>query len=220
MIKIYYTLMKIRKSNNNFDIKITVLVLLLTIASIKYLDKEIAINVMLFLKYIHPLHKVTENIPDFLPYLVAAGTIIMWALYFYRLHKNLIDVKTKFLQVAATALPSAYFIKTFLKFIFGRTDPRIWLTANKPLVFHWFDKIESGSFPSGHMTVFAAFGTAILFYFPQYRKYVLALLIVLGAALIGTDYHFLSDVIAGAYLGYITTFLIRLLYRKADKTKL
>ncbi len=201
-----------RNSTNNFDIKIAALVLIATVVCIIYLDKEIAINVMLFLKYIHPLHKVTENIPDFLPHLVAIGTVMMWALYFFRKHKNLIDTKTKFLQLAATALPAAYLIKTLLKFIFGRTDPRYWLLANKPLVFNWFTQIESGSFPSGHMTVFAAFGAAVIFYFPQYRKYVLILLILLGAALIGTDYHFLSDVIAGAYLGYLTTFAIRIMY--------
>ena len=205
-----------RKTSKYLNIKITLLILLTVVVSIKYLDADIAKNVMAFLKYIHPLHKVTENIPDLLPEIVGVGTALMWAIYFYRLYKKKNDNLTKFLRVAATALPFAYMLKTFLKFVFGRTDPRVWLFTNKPLEFHWFDKIESGSFPSGHMTVFTAFGVAVLLYYPQFRKYIVIVLILLGILLIGTDYHFLSDVIAGTYFGCLTTYLIKYIYEKIN----
>jgi membrane-associated phospholipid phosphatase len=190
------------------------IVFLSIIISIKYLDTGIAVSVMHFLLSIRPLRKATENIPDILAYLVLAGTLIMWVIYFARWRNKRIDKETKFLQLAASALPAAYAIKTFFQFVFGRTNIRTWLLIKKPLEFNWFHGLGSSSFPSGHMTVFAAFGTAILLYYPQYLKQVLILLILLGIALIGTGYHYLSDVIAGAYLGMVTTYSIRFILKK------
>jgi len=193
---------------------LSIIVLIVIVGSIRYLDSGIAIRVMRFLQSIHILHKNTEYVPDFLPYLVGIGTILIWAIYFYRLHKKKIGVKTQFLQLAGTALPVANLLKTFFQFVFGRTNIREWLIVGKPPVFNWFNKIGSGCFPSGHMTVFVAFGTAFLFYYPQYRRKVLIILVLLGAALIATDYHFLSDVIAGAYLGFITTYSLWYVFKK------
>ncbi len=173
----------------------------------RYLDANIAAGVMDILLSIRPLHKVTANIPDVLPLIVGIGTLLMWGEYAYRLYKKKADKATNFLLLAGIVLPAAYIAKTFLKFIFGRTDPRSWLIWNKSLEFHWFSAAVE-SFPSGHMTVFAAFGTAILLYYPRYRVSVVSFLVLLGAALILTDYHFLSDVIAGAYLGTATAYTV------------
>ncbi len=190
---------------------ISLLTFLFIFLSLRYLDATIAERVIYILRSIRPLQHVTKHIPDFLPDLVVIGTILMWIIYFFRKHKGINDSITKFLLVAATTLPVSYAAKTFFKYIFGRTGPRDWLLYKYPLKFHWF---HSGSFPSGHMTVFVAFGAAVLFYFPQYRRQVIIFLILLGVALIGTDYHFLSDVIAGAYLGFVTTCSIRYIFRE------
>jgi membrane-associated phospholipid phosphatase len=191
------------------------LILFLVIAGcIQFLDKEIAVKVMHFLQSIRTLHKATENIPDLLPYLVGAGTILTWVIYLYRLSKKKYGIKTQFLFLSATALPAAYVLKTFFQFAFGRISAREWLLLKTPHHFNWFKDFGNGCFPSGHMTVFAAFGTAILIYYPQYRKAVLILLTLLGAALIATDYHYLSDVIAGAYLGVLTTYTLWLALQK------
>jgi membrane-associated phospholipid phosphatase len=203
-----------RNASGQLAIILTIIVWAVIFICIKYLDTEIAIRIMRFIRSIRTIHKATENIPDLLPYLVGIGTVLMWIIYLYRTHEKRIDVKTKFLQLAGVTLPVAYLIKTFLQFAFGRTNTRLWLTANKPLLFNWFHGIGFGCFPSGHMTAFTAFGTAVLFYFPQYRKPVLIILTFLGAALIATDYHFLSDVIAGAYLGFITTYFLWNIFEK------
>ena len=188
-------------------VKTFLAVVLATVVSIKYLDAEIAVRVMHFIQSIYLLKKVTNHIPDLLLHFVIIATILMWAVYFYRLQKNKYDVETKFLQLAATVLPAAYLAKTLLKFIFGRTSPRTWYAYSHHSTFHWF-KYWSSSFPSGHMVVFAAFGAAILIYYPQYQRWVLTFLVLLGLALVGTDYHFLSDVIAGAYLGIVTAYFV------------
>lgn len=198
---------------------ISFIVLIVILGSIRFLDAEIAVRVMHFLQSLHTLHQATEDIPDLLVYLVIFGTTIMWIIYFYRSHENKHDITMKFLKLAATALPIAYLMKSFFQFMFGRTPTRVFVQAHQPLIFNWFHGIGFGCFPSGHMTVFTAFGIAIWIYYPQYRRPVFITLLLLGAALIATDYHFLSDVIAGAYLGVIITyFLWNGFKRKDDKS--
>ena len=200
-------------------ILLTILTAVITIVAIKLLDARIAAVIMNFIKSVHVLRRATERIPDVLPHLVGFGTLLLWGIYFYRSRKTTDDNEMQFLRLAATVLPVAYLVKTLLKFVFGRTGPRGWLIHREPLAFHWF-KVWSSSFPSGHMVVFIAFGAAVLFYYPKYRLPVMILLTLLGIALIGTDYHFLSDVIAGAYFGFLTTYLIKFLFdRKSHQVK-
>jgi membrane-associated phospholipid phosphatase len=51
------------------------------------------------------------------------------------------------------------------------------------------------------MVVFTALAAASWLLFPKYRAASLAAITALGGALVATDYHYLSDVIAGGYLG-------------------
>lgn len=197
------------------NIILVLIVLVATLFSIKFLDARVAIIVMRLIRSVHSINKMTQSIPDILPYLVAGGSIILWIFYIYRSRRKVFDEETMFLRLAAIVLPASYLVKTFTKIIFGRTGPRDWLLNHQPLKFRWFE-IWSSSFPSGHMIVFVAFGTAVLFYFPRYRKLVLSLLILLALALILTDYHFLSDVIAGAYIGYMTTYCIHFVMRNSE----
>lgn len=190
-----------------------VIILLAIILSIKFLDAKIALNVMYFLQSIEFLNKTTRHIPDLLEHFVLIATLLMWVIYFYRAKKNKFDLTEQFLRLAATVLPISYVFKTLFKFIFGRTDPRAWLIHHRQLTFHWFS-VWSSSFPSGHMFVFTALGTALMLYFPKYRNLTFIFLLLLGAALIGTDYHFLSDVLAGAYLGAATTYFVKFILDK------
>jgi len=205
-----------REKSFYFWIIITFEVFISIILSIKFLDAGLAFRIMIILKSIRPLHNVTSNIPDILSFLVGGGTILMWIIYFYRAYQQKIDIKEKFLKLAATTLPVTYLLKTLLQISFGRTSPRDWLLDHEPLLFKGFNEASGGSFPSGHMAVFTAFGAAVLLYFPKYRKPLTIILVILGAALIGTDYHYLSDVIAGAYLGFIISYILWYLYEKSS----
>lgn len=198
------------------NVIIALIVLIAVLLSIRFLDARIAITVMHFIRSVYPISKMTEHIPDVLPHIVIAGTIILWAFYFYRSRRKVFDEETMFLRLAAIVLPVSYLVKTFSKIIFGRTGPRDWLLHHQNLKFHWL-QIWSSSFPSGHMVVFVAFGVAVLVYYPKYRKLVVSLLVLLALTLILTDYHFLSDVIAGAYIGYMTTYLTNYFYEKQYK---
>ena len=93
----------------------------------------------------------------------------------------------RFLQLAATAVPVSYLLKTVFQFVFGRTNTRLWLTGDMPLQFNWFHGAGIGCFPSGHMTVFTAFGVAIWYVYPRCRRLTALGLVLLGMALIVTD---------------------------------
>ena len=101
-------------------------------------------------------------------------------------------------------MPVAYVTKLMLKYLFGRMNTRVWLENQVDHSFHWFHGGgQYASFPSGHMAVFAALAGACWLFFPKYRVACLAVMIALGFAMVATDYHYLSDVIAGGYLGLV-----------------
>ena len=183
--------------------------ILAILGSIRFLDEKIAVAVMHILRSNLVLHTATANIPDALLYLVCIGTAVMWLVYIILSRNKGSGEQLRFLQLAATVVPASYLLKAVLQFTFGRTNTRLWLTTGAPLQFNWFHGVGTGCFPSGHMTVFTAFGVAIWYIYPRYRRPTALVLVLLGAALIITDYHFLSDVIAGACLGFLLTSGIR-----------
>lgn len=156
------------------------------------------------------LQDTTSDIPDVLFLLVCAGTGLLLGNYFILKKRGIINENTRFSRLAGYAIPFAYFIKWIFKLVFGRTGTRAWLENRASDGFHWF---HSGSdysgFPSGHMTVFTALFSAVWLFYPRYRSACIGLSLGLAAAMIITDYHFLSDVIAGAYLGLLATSITR-----------
>jgi len=99
-------------------------------------------------------------------------------------------------------------IKEQLKFACGRTWPETWTNNNpswiKDGVFGFFP-FHGGqgwaSFPSGHTTVIAAPMTALALALRR-RAWLCGLPVALVAVgLIGADYHWASDILAGAALG-------------------
>ncbi|HTG82472.1 MAG TPA: phosphatase PAP2 family protein [Geobacteraceae bacterium] len=127
-----------------------------------------------------------------------------------------IDIPARsFLHLVAYVIPAAFVAKTVLKLIFGGINTRAWLNHPQLYGFHWFDGggVYDG-FPSGHMAVFTALTASLWRFFPRYRFFCPFFLLVLGSALIVTNYHFLGDVLAGAYLGvFVEAISFRLLSR-------
>ena len=57
------------------------------------------------------------------------------------------------------------------------------------------------SFPSGHMAATCTVITVLWIRYPRFRQIYLIVGLIVGAALVGGNYHFLSDVIAGTFVG-------------------
>lgn len=103
------------------------------------------------------------------------------------------------LVFAAIALPGLF--ADIIKPVFGRARP-VLLFREKLYGFTWVGAhANSWSFPSGHSITVAALAVSLYaIYPPLWPAYALLALAVMASRII-LDMHYLSDVIAGAYLG-------------------
>lgn len=193
------------KPTRTLHITLFFTVVLATMASMLFIDKEVALGIRTFTASRPFLKNHFKNIPNTLPLAVAIGTTAMWLVYCVMFRKHGRSRLTRFIGLAASAVPAAYLIKKFLQYAFGRTNIRLWLKTGLPIEFRWFSPIERGGFPSGHMVVFTAFFTAVWLYYPRYRPLAVAALSTLAAALLLTSYHFVSDIVAGVGCGILIT---------------
>lgn len=102
-------------------------------------------------------------------------------------------------------------IKNELKFAFGRTWPNSWAPNIQSFIrdnvygFHFFHSgLSFESFPSGHATVVATIMSVLWILFPKLRGMCLSCIVIADVGLIALNVHFLSDVIAGNFVGVST----------------
>lgn len=110
--------------------------------------------------------------------------------------------------------------KDQLKFLFGRTWPESWMGNNPSFIrdgVYGFNFFHGGaayqSFPSGHMASACAVLSVLWIWYPRLNVLWAIAGLVVGAGLVGTNYHFLSDVIAGGFLGISTGLLVRSIWK-------
>ncbi len=101
--------------------------------------------------------------------------------------------------------------KNQLKYDFGRTWPETWINNNPSLIStgaYGFNFFHGGpgyaSFPSGHLTAMCAVASVLWISYPRFRALYALAVAAVTIGLIGADYHFLSDMIAGGLLGTVT----------------
>jgi len=111
---------------------------------------------------------------------------------------------------------TANFINNQLKYAFGRTWPETWIQNNPSLIqsgVFGFNPFHGGpgfaSFPSGHLAAVCAVITVLWWSYPNLRPIYAACVAAVAVGLIGANYHFLSDILGGIFVGisvgYITT---------------
>jgi membrane-associated phospholipid phosphatase len=112
--------------------------------------------------------------------------------------------------------------KSQLKYIFGRTWPETFVNNNPSLISnnaYGFNFLHGGagyaSFPSGHMTAICAVASVLWIYYPRFRALYALVVAAVAIGLLGADYHFLSDIIAGSFLGTVTGWLAVVLQEQA-----
>ncbi len=183
---------------------IMILGAVLVFSSYFFLDKPIALFVKNRLMFGLAPSLFAANIPDFLFSLVCIVTSIAWAAYLYDERKGIYNIHRRFFLLIAHSVPLSFLVKIILKFLVGRIDTRIWIYNPGLAEFHWFRGLDGYTgFPSGHMAVFTVLAVAAANHYPRSRPACAVLLLVLATALIATNHHFLSDVIAGGCLGWL-----------------
>jgi membrane-associated phospholipid phosphatase len=102
-------------------------------------------------------------------------------------------------------------LESALKPVFGRYWPDTWIDNNPSLIqdnaygFHPFhDGTAYSSFPSGHTTRIVAVMSLLWVAYPGWRWLSVLVSGAVVVGLIGMNYHFVGDCIAGAFLGSIT----------------
>lgn len=99
-------------------------------------------------------------------------------------------------------------ISGIAKEAFGRTWPESWLGGNPSWIrdgVYGFFPFHGGdgwsSFPSGHTSVVATPATILWLVWPELRVAGAAIVAVVVVGLIGGNYHFVSDIVGGLFLG-------------------
>lgn len=171
---------------------------------VEHLDRSVALLVARYLYDNEFWARHTSSLPDLLFMTVLFTSAAGYLLFRHRVARGVINLATHTCLLLAITAPVAFTAKSVLKFVFGRINTREWLVTQGQYGFHWFQGggVHNG-FPSGHMTVFTALIAVVWRLHPRYRRGCGAFLLLMAVALVVTDYHFVSDVIAGAYLGLV-----------------
>jgi membrane-associated phospholipid phosphatase len=183
--------------------------------SYAWLDRPIALFAHALTRGFALFEKLT-----FIPELMAPLAIVVFAvLAMHALSGRPMPKLPTAALLAAASLAVASGIKDQLKFAFGRTWPETWIRDNPSFIrdgVYGFNPFHGGpgfaSFPSGHTTVVCAVMSVLWVCYPRYRAAYAICVAAVAVGLIGADFHFLSDVIAGAYLGTLTGCLIVVLW--------
>jgi membrane-associated phospholipid phosphatase len=111
---------------------------------------------------------------------------------------------------ACVSLVLADQFRETLSHAFGRYWPETWIHDNPSLIrdgaygFHPFPKgSDCGGFPSGHAARTLAAATVVWIACPRWRWACGLASVAVAAGLLGVDYHFVGDVIAGGFVGGI-----------------
>lgn len=126
--------------------------------------------------------------------------------------------------LCSVSLIVAETIKAQLKYVFGRLWPETWV-GNNPSFIHdgayGFNFFHGGqgyaSFPSGHTAATCALISVLWILYPRLRPLYTFAVLAVAIGLIGANYHFLSDVIAGGFVGSSTGWMTVALWRTRQK---
>ena len=113
-------------------------------------------------------------------------------------------------MAACVSLVLADQFRETLAFVFGRYWPETWVNDNPSLIregaygFHPFHGgIAYASFPSGHAARTVAVAAVVWIAYPRWRWACGLVSVAVAVGLLGMDYHFVGDVIAGGFVGGI-----------------
>ena len=133
--------------------------------------------------------------------ILSAEAAVMLYAVLARLLRGHISVFGETLAVACLVSMCAYVVNDhILKVFFGVPNPADVMQGAAHHFYFWMGS-DGSSFPSGHMVLAAAFAG---FFMRRYQASIWlfsALLLIAAGLLLVGGWHFLSDIIAGAFLG-------------------
>lgn len=190
---------------------LTVLCVALIFISYFFVDQRLTIYIHQYIDHgiVHQIARVVTTFGLGVIYLVALPILFLIARFY--LHKH--ELSMKIVYLFAVVVVSGI-VCDILKMIFGRARPSLWF--NHHIFGFTFFKHHSNyySFPSGHVTTAASFGVAMFLLFPKLRAYCVLFITAVAASRVILEWHYLSDVVGGFYLGAVTALVLYRIFNK------
>lgn len=141
------------------------------------------------------------------------GLFVLFIYFKYYRHRQVAANRALFL-FSAVALSGL--MTDLIKPLVGRLRPKLLFEAGLSGFEPFRIGYEYNSFPSGHATTVFALAAAFSLFFPRWRLPLFSFAVVVGLSRIIVGAHYASDVLAGAYVGAITVFLLLVVCRHRD----
>jgi len=146
-------------------------------------------------------HLSTLNAPFGATVILSLESAVVLGLIVARLMRGHISRFAETLALACLASICAYGINDeVLKPLFGVPAPREVVDGARH-AFKFAAGFAHSSFPSGHMMLAGAFAGVFMRFYRASIRPLAALLLIAAALLVVGDWHFISDVIMGTFLG-------------------
>jgi membrane-associated phospholipid phosphatase len=167
----------------------------------------------------HRTYSDLTHIPDpFMPAAVIAFVLIgLCVLSVAARRMRKIEVTALLCSISAIVADAT---KSLLKFAFGRTWPDTWIENNPSFIrdgVYGFNFFHGGrgymSFPSGHMALTSAVLAVLWLAYPKFRALYALVALAVAVGLIGANYHFLSDIVAGSFVGVSTGWMVTAMWQ-------
>jgi membrane-associated phospholipid phosphatase len=162
--------------------------------------------------------RIAQKLPNIFPWIA----IISIAALCLRSYTCRLGYHAQALLYTSLAYVIGHFYSSLLKIIFARTWPQTWVDNNPSWItdgvygFFWFrDDSAYQSFPSGHTTAIFAVSVMLVYFYPRTKVLSAIACALVVAGLISNYYHFLSDIMAGAYLGISAALFMIQLQKKS-----
>ena len=177
---------------------------LAVVASYAWLDRPIATLVHDHLQRFDLFAKLT-----YIPEVLSPLVIIAFAVIGLRaLSGRPLSKPPTVTALAAASLAVTAAVKDQLKLAFGRTWPETWVHDNPSFIrdgVFGFNPFHGGpgyfGFPSGHTAAICAVMSVLWICYPRFRALYAICIAAVAIGLVGANFHFLGDVIAGGFLG-------------------
>ena len=187
-----------------------------------FVDKPVAF-------FVYHSHLYQYSIFVWMTYIAGALFVIApiaLILFIIRFAIKPMTLMSKTVLTAMVSLVVAEAIKNFLKIAFGRYWPMTWINNNPSLIsnhaygFHFnHSGVAYQSFPSGHTTIIFSVITVFWLVYPKWRWLYALIYAAVIVGLLGANYHFVSDVIAGGFLGAIIAVYCTRIARLSNHSK-
>lgn len=152
------------------------------------------------------------------PWLILAAMLAILVVAGVALRGRRLSRLARTLMLAGFALAWGVCATDFLlKPLFGRQPPTDWV-IHGTYAFSWLFQTDNGTFPSGHAVQMASVATVFWNAYPRWRWLCAVLPVLFSALFVLGNWHYVSDVIAGLFLGVTAGLMVEALWDGATRS--